>query len=654
MTFATSTPPDISESIPTPLSTSQKVTTGASAKGVNFDVTVGGIGFLLAASDQRPYVRQTAPVQKQQIDTSKEAGEQTLDGEWLRSQTSWHHGAGVRFYEPGSDPASEYRFDDSVGVDVFTRDQVSLLHSCSVVGPVAASQAAYATGAVVGGADTLFTNENGVVHRRDAAGANVQTYTPSAATPVGPVAVGGVKLFVGAAAFGIDSSTATGTALTRLYTQALGDTPVPYWVKSRLIATRGASVFELAPDGSSGTTAGNLDTVTPLYQHPDTGWTWSSVAEAPSAILAAGYSNGRSSIYKFTLQDATSGTTPKLSQGYQAAEFPIGEEVLSIHVHLGTYIGIGTTRGLRVGVIGANGDIQYGPLLVKGVAVRSLTSTDRFLYGAVTAAHPDGKSGLVCVDLSEEVVNGSLQFPYAWHARTGTTGRVDSVTGVGASGRVALGVYGEGVYLQSATAFEESGWVLSGRVRYSTVVEKKFRSADVGVTIPAGSVGFYVVQPDGDEVFVRNLTAGTGSGRGISLAAGSDQPEEFLQFKVRLTSAAGVSPVLESLQIRAVPTPTRQELIQYPLLCMDREQTSTGVRYGRQGEPGKPGHAFTRYSALKTLERTQALVTVSDRETAETFDAQIESVEFRRPGPPSTDGRPNWGGYLALTVRKFS
>ena len=46
-------------------------------------------------------------------------------------------------------------------------------------------------------------------------------------------------------------------------------------------------------------------------------------------------------------------------------------------------------------------------------------------------------------------------------------------------------------------------------------------------------------------------------------------------------------------------------------------------------------------------------MTVTDRETSENFEAQIESVEFRRPGPGATDGRPNWGGYIQLTVRKF-
>ncbi|HET8767269.1 MAG TPA: hypothetical protein VFM86_08060, partial [Pedococcus sp.] len=271
---------------------------------------------------------------------------------------------------------------------------------------------------------------------------------------------------------------------------------------------------------------------------------------------------------------------------------------------------------------------------------------DRFLYGAVTTAQPDGNSGAVVVDLSEEIENNTLRFPYAWHARTGTTSRVDSVAVYGASGRVALGVYGEGPYLQSDTLYESSGWVRSGRVRYSTVQTKQFRTADLGVSIPDGTVTLYVVQSDGDEVAIRNLDASSENGRNIALGAGAPVPAEYLQIKVALTSPGSVAPVLDSLQIRAVPVVNRQELIQYPLLCMDREQTPTGTKYGKEG------YAFTRLSAVKSLEANQAVVTVSDRTTGETFQAQIEQVEFRRPGPPSQDGRPNFGGVLTITVRK--
>jgi hypothetical protein len=511
---------------------------------------------------------------------------------------------------------------------------------------VGGGQNAYVAGAVVGGADVLFTNENGVVKRRDSAGANLQTYSCAAGTPDGPVALGGAKIFAAITGLGVVSSTATGSALTGLYTQALGITAKPYWVKSRLIVTRGVNVYELAPDGS--TSGGNLDTATPLYTHPDTGWTWSSVTESPSAILAAGYSNGFSQIYRFALEDAASGGTPELSQAYPVAEFPVGEEVLSLRVYLGRYIGIGTTKGLRIGIVGDNGDLQHGPLIAESGPVRSLAAADRFIYGAVTTAHPDGKSGLIVVDLSEEVEDNTLRFPYAWHARSNTTGRVDSVTTLGASGRVAFGVFGEGVYLQSATLYETEGWVRTGRIRYATVEQKKFRTADLGVDIPDGQIGLYVVDSDGDETYVRNLTNGAQDGRGISLASAASQVYEYLQFRLRLTASTDTltTPALDSVQIKAVPVVSRRELIQYPLLCMDREASSTGVKYGREG------YAFARFSALKSLEQSLVVVTITDTTTGETYQGEIQQVEFRRPGPKSADGKSNFGGFLQVLVKK--
>ena len=643
MTFATSSTPDITESIPTPLARALEASQTYANNGIRFDTAIAGIAFMQAASDQRPYVRQTAPFQKNQIDTSREAGEQTLTGDWIRSQTSWHHGAGVRFYDPGTDQATQYRFEESLGVDVFTRDQVTLLRKTSVVGAVSTSEEAYATGAIVSGDDVVFTNENGTVHRRDSDGGNLQTYTASSQTPTGPVVLAGSKILVANGGDGISSGSASGTSLSSLYSQTTGTTVYPYWVKGRIIAAKGNALYELALDGS--TNSGSLDGATALFAHPDTGWTWSAVTESPGAVLASGYSNGYSAVYRFTLEDSGGGGTPTLGAAYQVAEMPLGEEILALKVYLGKYIGFGTTKGPRVGVVNAQGDMQYGPLIVECGPVRSLANSDRFMFGAVTQAQPDGNGGAVCIDLSEEITEGSLRFPYAWHARTGTTATVASVTVVGASGRVALGVTGEGVYLQSATEFEADGWVRSGRIRYATAEPKAFRTAGLGCDPADGSLSLYAVQDDGDEVFVRRLTLDSNDGNYISLArvAGTF---EYLQFKVRLTSVVE-TPTLESLQVRAVPAPRRQRLIQYPLLCMDYEQSANGTRFGKEG------FARDRLLALEQAESTKALVQVQDFRMGESFDAIVESVEFRAPGPRSTDNRKNLGGFVTVTVRRL-
>jgi hypothetical protein len=63
----------------------------------SYDVAIGGQPFFYAISDQRPYIRQTAPYRKDQFDNGAEPGEQSLTGWWIRSQSSFHGGEGIKF-----------------------------------------------------------------------------------------------------------------------------------------------------------------------------------------------------------------------------------------------------------------------------------------------------------------------------------------------------------------------------------------------------------------------------------------------------------------------------------------------------------------------------------------------------------------------------
>ncbi|MEW1959755.1 hypothetical protein, partial [Kineococcus sp. NPDC059986] len=125
--------PDISERIPVAFAgnpnsgvpTPPKVV----LKDTPWDIGIGDQAFLLAATKDNPYRRESADISKQQLDTSKEPGEQTLNQWWLRSQTSWHRGQGINFYEPGTDDGStSYRYAEGIGVDVWTEGEFKLLH----------------------------------------------------------------------------------------------------------------------------------------------------------------------------------------------------------------------------------------------------------------------------------------------------------------------------------------------------------------------------------------------------------------------------------------------------------------------------------------------------------------------------------------------
>jgi hypothetical protein len=99
---------------------------------VAYDVAVGGVPFISAINDARPYIRQTAPFKKDQFDNQTEPGEQSLTGWWIRSQMSFHSGSGIKFYDPATtDENGHYRFTDTKGVNPWTKGQVTLLKTCN-------------------------------------------------------------------------------------------------------------------------------------------------------------------------------------------------------------------------------------------------------------------------------------------------------------------------------------------------------------------------------------------------------------------------------------------------------------------------------------------------------------------------------------------
>ncbi|MGZ4519157.1 MAG: hypothetical protein ACXVXW_01900, partial [Mycobacteriaceae bacterium] len=593
--------PDITEGLPAEVSARTQASQTFASSDIRFDVAIAGVPFLSAISNARPYIRQSAPLTKQQLDTSKEAGEQTLDQFWTRSETSWHRGQGVRFYDPGTDDATTFRYEKSMGVNVWTKDQATMLYRMDSIATVSAGNAAYtATGRLNNGSDSFFTLENGTLKRRT--DTTVQAYSnPVSGAPSTKMAVNGTSVFVGTAT-ALAAGSSSGSGLADLWTGA-PSSPTPYWVKSRLIAATNNSLWELSPAGGVWPATGNE-----LYVHPDPSWTWTSICDAPGAILAAGYGGGYGAIFKFVLQDATSGQTPKLSQAYQIAEFPPGEEVHAIRVYLGSYIGIGTSKGLRVGEVqsqspfpSVTGNVNYGPLLIQTTnPVRALNARDTFIYAGIEG-DLDGYSGVARVNLAEEIPNQAMRFPWAWDAQTHNVGRVDSVSFLGGTDRVVIGVRGVGVYLQSNQYYEPTGYMTSGRVRYATVEPKEFRLLDVGCDTTQGSLGVSTIDPFGAEKPQLTIASG-GSGAGISIV--QNDPSEYMQVKLTFNASAtdnSGTPILNSWRMKALPAPAnRQMLIQYPLMCFDFEQSATGVRFGREG------YSFSRLQALEAAEQSRA------------------------------------------------
>lgn len=117
---------DITEGLPYNLSNPVGATSFSST-GEAYDVSINALPFFMATKDETPYRRQTAQYRKNQIDQSAEPGEQSITGWWVRSQSSFHKGSGIKFYDPSAGEIVAHRFNDSQGCNVWTKGIVTLL-----------------------------------------------------------------------------------------------------------------------------------------------------------------------------------------------------------------------------------------------------------------------------------------------------------------------------------------------------------------------------------------------------------------------------------------------------------------------------------------------------------------------------------------------
>jgi hypothetical protein len=389
---------------------------------IAYDTALGGMPFIYAISDARPYVRQTAPYRKEQFDNQTEPGEQSLTGWWIRSQSSFQDGTGITFYDPALIPGEgTFRFADSKGVNVWTEGEVTLLNNTAT--------SHYTTGAVrangkpsqiarsiqwAGTNGVLLVDEYDVDKIAvDGTVTHFIDYAAGTDKPVYAICDDGVNAYWVTAILdaGVDktavykkpltgssASTADVTLMFSSSTIVANEATMEY-VKDRIIMAVNNKIFEFA------TTASSLPTA--VYTHASTSVVFTSVAASGTAIYVSAFEGIQSYIYKFTLSTST-GSMPSLTSAITAAQMPTGEKIFKIEYYLG-YMLIGTNKGIRVATVSDDGSIIYGPLMVEtSQPVYDFAFRDRFVWATTGVA---GEGGVVRIDLGNDL--GGLRFAYA-------------------------------------------------------------------------------------------------------------------------------------------------------------------------------------------------------------------------------------------------
>jgi hypothetical protein len=399
---------------------------------VSYDVALGGQPFIYAINDARPYIRQTAPFKKEQFDNGQEPGEQSLTGWWIRSQSSFHGGDGIKFYDPSSGENVANRFADSENVNVWTKGQVTLLRNVNTI------TAGYpAAGLRSSGRSTHYTSSikwtvAGVTYEGVLDGGDYNIVRITSTGTVQPLVASTDTIYAiandGEFVYWI-TNTVSGTSKMHMWKKsinaAVGDASTLMfndslviiganltYTKERLIAgiqsTTNSAVYEIPTNSTA--------LPTDVYQHPSKEHVWTSATSSGTAIYVSGWNGILSSIVKFTLN--ASGVMPVLTSAITAAEMPTGERIYSIRHYLDKLM-IGTNKGIRAANVLSDGSLEYGPLIVETTQpVFGFAARDRFVWCA--SGTTNGKQGLIRIDLGTEIE--SLRFAYANDIQTTLTG----------------------------------------------------------------------------------------------------------------------------------------------------------------------------------------------------------------------------------------
>lgn len=586
----------------------------ANSSGYKLDITVDGIPFLLNPSEKDPWTWEVREDRREQFDNSNEAGEQSFGYFWLRSQSSFHAGAGQEFLDSGAEvqEVSRIRYNTSTQMDVFSK--VGSITPRGAVTGTAISTIARAVPFVRSGINKIAvarSNNDSIdfYNVSPALAFDTNVSLTEAASLVLDVATDGETLYaaVNGKIIKIDSAGVQTDWATLAFTKAVRLA----YAKNRLILAHGPELYEIPITAAPGAL---IYATHGIFRHGAPNWTWSAIAEGPNGIYAAGYAGLRGEVWSFA-ETEVSGTL-ELGAGVQQFSLPTGEIPYDLFFYVSSLFVLGTSEGARVGSFTPDGRPQFGPLSFDLSPVRAI--------GAVgTTAVLGSDVGVYLLDLGR-VVDRNGAYAYAHlHDRLAAEPYVSIVT-TGAVG--APVIYSVTTGRIEAPTADSSGSLTTSWTTFSTTELKKLYYLSIGGRVP---------EPDGfpNDTVVVTVENYEGDTQSFNLGADpaktnwefsiSLNPSIAFRIKVQMNTGTGVN-FINSYQLKALPQERRYETVVLPLLLSDREKSSTGR------EIGYSGFGMDRLKAILQTAKNNKTVVVSDTVSNSSFQAQIRDVQFRQ------------------------
>lgn len=594
--------------------------------GIPYDWLIDGVPFLLWPSEEDPYVRDMKEDVKEQFDSSREAGEQSFGYWWLRSQATYHGGAGQAFLDTDQAEISRTRFFSSNYIDPLTvQGQISVndgfarqtvSRSCSVLVTWAGVQK-LATG----------SSSDNTVKVADVPGLTSEaSITLGASGTVQAMCTDGERIFaaINNKVWRIDAggSTTDCGAITFAGPVSMG------FCKARVILTTGPAVYEVDPTGAT-------STYTALYTYPSTSWQYTSVADGPNGIYLSGYLGPLSELSLMAVVDGESGL--ELGNPVVQLRTPPSEVIQDVAFYLNAFFGLATSNGIRVGSFTPYGQPQYGALLNPGNPAYSVAGSGSLLYFG-------GANRVWAVDLGTQVAEGRFaysQFGDLINPGSSSDPVISLDVAVVQGSDKLFGVQSSGgVFYQPTTAvIPTNATLVTSWARFGTVEPKRAHYVRVEGTFPTPATGNAMV------ITMENIDGAT---KQFVVHGG----RTFYEFGVndfasseafRLVFNLNYGTILRSWQIKARPSPLQYQEIILPLGCWDTEMAADGQ------EVGYRGYALARLLQLEEAARSNRVVTAVDKWSNTQHRVQISRCQFRQTVMPGSTDRN--GGKVTLVLR---
>jgi hypothetical protein len=415
------------------------------------------------------------------------------------------------------------------------------------------------------------------------------------------------------------------------------------WNKARLMAGLGGSMYQLDSNALP-----HAALPAAKYTHPSTAWSWSALSESPTEILAAGTAGAESSILSFKLD--TSGGAPTLTGGDVVAMLPPGERIQVMGSYLASFLAVGTSTGLRIGTY-SSGSLALGPRSLETTQpVLAVLGRDRFFYGSYSDQQEDGTTGLARVDLTM-VVDTSGRNAWAADLRPPTTaatghGSVYAMALLPTSNRIVW-LSTDGLHTEGGTAGSDgSAYLTTSRIRFDTAEPKLWVSGRLHGTIDQASIVVVGKTPFGlDDANLGTFGFIATNDDSLVEFGMPDGLHEWVQLQFQLV---GSTAILNTYQAKALPSPTRQDIIQVSANCYSDESD----RYGLDvTDPETPRDRWQNVADLESAGDAVRYVEFTNSGSVASI-VYIDQSQFTSTFRPNIDD--DFGGIISLKLRIIS